>query len=106
MRALIDEAREAGRDAGRRGGGGCRGSSAGSGSHAQWDRRLDGHLARRLMSIPAVKAWKSQRSRCGRPAWIGGSRPGLLRFCRPSFFSATPIVLGGLGSRNHEPERT
>lgn len=27
----------------------------GLGSHAQWDRRLDGRLARALMSIPAVK---------------------------------------------------
>jgi chorismate synthase len=29
---------------------------AGLGSHAQWDRKLDGRLAQALMSIPAIKA--------------------------------------------------
>ena len=28
----------------------------GLGSHIQWDRRLDGHIAQAMMSIPAVKA--------------------------------------------------
>ena len=32
------------------------GVPAGVGSHVQWDRRLDGNLARAMMSIPAVKA--------------------------------------------------
>jgi len=31
------------------------GAPAGLGSHVQWDRRLDGNLARALMAIPAVK---------------------------------------------------
>ncbi len=32
------------------------GVPAGLGSHAQWDRRLDGRIAQALMSIPAIKA--------------------------------------------------
>jgi len=32
------------------------GVPAGLGSHAQWDRKLDGRLAHALMSIPAIKA--------------------------------------------------
>ena len=32
------------------------GVPAGLGSHVQWDRKLDGRLARALMSIPAIKA--------------------------------------------------
>ena len=32
------------------------GVPAGLGSHAQWDRKLDGRLAQALMSIPAIKA--------------------------------------------------
>jgi chorismate synthase len=32
------------------------GVAAGLGSHAQWDRKLDGRLAQALMSIPAIKA--------------------------------------------------
>lgn len=34
----------------------ARGAPAGLGSYAQWDKRLDGALARAVMSIPAVKA--------------------------------------------------
>jgi len=33
----------------------CRGLPVGLGSHVSWDRKLDGRLARALMSIPAVK---------------------------------------------------
>jgi chorismate synthase len=33
----------------------CWGLPAGLGSHAHWDRKLDGRLAQALMSIPAVK---------------------------------------------------
>jgi len=32
------------------------GVPAGLGSHAQWDRKLDGRLAQALMSVPAIKA--------------------------------------------------
>ena len=34
----------------------ARGCAPGLGSHTSWDRKLDGHLAQALMSIPAVKA--------------------------------------------------
>jgi chorismate synthase len=34
----------------------CDGVPVGLGSHVSWDRKLDGRLARALMSIPAVKA--------------------------------------------------
>jgi chorismate synthase len=42
----------------------------GLGSHAQWDRKLDGRLAQALMSIPAIKAVG-----LGRAAAVGGD-PG------------------------------
>jgi chorismate synthase len=54
--ARIDQARQDGDTLG----GTCevvvRGLPAGLGSHAHWDRKLDGRLAGALMSIPAVKA--------------------------------------------------
>ena len=55
MKEAIDNAKKCGDSVG----GLCeviiKGAPCGLGSHAQWDRRLDGNLARALMSIPAVK---------------------------------------------------
>jgi chorismate synthase len=56
MTAAVDAARAAGDSIG-----GCfeviaRGAPPGLGSHAHWDRRLDGRLGGALLSIPAVKA--------------------------------------------------
>jgi chorismate synthase len=56
MKALIDEAKEAGDTLG-----GIVETVAspvpvGLGSHIQWDRRLDGQIAQAMMSIPSVKA--------------------------------------------------
>jgi len=39
----------------------------GLGSHAQWDEKLDGRLAQALMSVQAVKQWRSAEE------WRGGS---------------------------------
>jgi len=56
MKAVIDNAKREGDSLG-----GCaevvvKGAPPGLGSHVQWDRRLDGNIARALMSIPAVKS--------------------------------------------------
>jgi chorismate synthase len=42
----------------------------GLGSHIQWDRRLDGHIAQAMMSIPAVKAVEIGNG------VVGAQRPG------------------------------
>jgi chorismate synthase len=55
MVARIDAARAAGDTLGGIAEVVARGAPAGLGSHASWDRRLDGRLAQALMSIPAVK---------------------------------------------------
>ena len=55
MVARIDAARAAGDTLGGVAEVVARGVPAGLGSHASWDRRLDGRLAQALMSIPAVK---------------------------------------------------
>lgn len=55
MVARIDAARAAGDTLGGVAEVVARGIPAGLGSHASWDRRLDGRLAQALMSIPAVK---------------------------------------------------
>jgi len=55
MRARIDRAREAGDSLGGVIVVGAVGLPVGLGSHVHWDRRLDGRLARAVMSIPAIK---------------------------------------------------
>lgn len=56
MRGEIDKAKKAGDTLGGSFQVIARGVPAGLGSYAQWDRRLDGALARAVMSVPAVKA--------------------------------------------------
>jgi chorismate synthase len=56
MRAVIDEAKEAGDTVGGSFEVIAHGVPPGLGSHVQWDRKLDGRLAQALMSIPAIKA--------------------------------------------------
>lgn len=56
MRAAIDKARKNGDTLGGVFEVMAEGVPPGLGSHAQWDRRIDGALARAVMSIPAVKA--------------------------------------------------
>ncbi|HYN84808.1 MAG TPA: chorismate synthase [Pyrinomonadaceae bacterium] len=56
MVALVDEARRAGDTLGGVFEVVARGLVAGLGSHTSWDAKLDGRLARAIMSIPAVKA--------------------------------------------------
>ena len=56
MIELVDEARRDGDTLGGVFEVVARGVVAGLGSHASWDAKLDGRLARSLMSIPAVKA--------------------------------------------------
>ncbi|MBA3242449.1 MAG: chorismate synthase, partial [Acidobacteria bacterium] len=56
MVALIDEKRREGDTLGGVFEVAARGIVAGLGSHTSWDAKLDGRLARALMSIPAVKA--------------------------------------------------
>jgi chorismate synthase len=56
MVALIDEARREGDTLGGVFEVAARGVVAGLGSHASWGEKLDGRLARAVMSIPAVKA--------------------------------------------------
>ena len=55
MRARIEEARESGDSLGGVIVVGAIGLPVGLGSHVHWDRRLDGRLARAVMSIPAIK---------------------------------------------------
>ncbi len=55
MRAAVDRAREAGDTVGGVFEVIAHGVPAGLGSHAQWDRKLDGLLAQALMSIQAIK---------------------------------------------------
>lgn len=55
MRAAIDAAREAGDSLGGVVVAVALGVPVGLGSHAQWDRRLDGRLAQAVMSVQAVK---------------------------------------------------
>ena len=54
--AAVDAAREDGDTLGGVVGAVVRGLPPGLGSHAHWDRRLDGRLAQALVSIPSVKA--------------------------------------------------
>jgi chorismate synthase len=56
MRAAVDTAREAGDTVGGAFEVVAHGVPAGLGSHAQWDRKLDGLLAQALMSIQAIKS--------------------------------------------------
>jgi chorismate synthase len=56
MREEIDKAREAGDTLGGSFEITAEGVPPGLGNYAQWDKRLDGALARSLMSVPAVKA--------------------------------------------------
>jgi chorismate synthase len=56
MQSLIDRAREAGDSLGGRFEVLAFGVPPGLGSHVHWDRRLDGELARTVMSIPAIKS--------------------------------------------------
>jgi chorismate synthase len=56
MIELVDEARREGDTLGGVFEVAARGVVAGLGSHASWDAKLDGRLARAVMSIPAVKA--------------------------------------------------
>lgn len=56
MRAGVDAAREAGDTVGGAFEVIAHGVPVGLGSHAQWDRKLDGQLAQALMSIQAIKA--------------------------------------------------
>jgi chorismate synthase len=56
MVELVDEARREGDTLGGVFEVAARGVVAGLGSHASWDAKLDGRIARALMSIPAVKA--------------------------------------------------
>lgn len=56
MRAAVDGAREKGDTVGGAFEVIAHGVPAGLGSHAQWDRKLDGLLAQALMSIQAIKA--------------------------------------------------
>lgn len=56
MRASVDAARAAGDTAGGAFEVIAHGVPVGLGSHAQWDRKLDGQLAQALMSIQAIKA--------------------------------------------------
>jgi chorismate synthase len=70
MRRAIDEARASGDSLG-----GvfvviATGVPVGLGSHAQWDRRLDGRLAAAVMSIPAIKGVEIG------PAFENARRPG------------------------------
>ncbi len=55
MKAAIDEARAAGDTLGGRVRCAATGVPAGLGSHTQWTRKLDGRLARAVMSIQAIK---------------------------------------------------
>ena len=55
MRAAIDAARTAGDSLGGMVVAAALGVPVGLGSHAQWDRRLDGRLAQAVMSVQAVK---------------------------------------------------
>jgi chorismate synthase len=55
MMAAIDEAKEAGDSLGGVFQVTATGVPVGLGSHAQWDRKLDGNIARAMMSINAVK---------------------------------------------------
>jgi chorismate synthase len=56
MVALVDRAKEAGDTLGGAVTVIARGVPPGLGSHVQWDEKLDGRLARAVMSVPAVKA--------------------------------------------------
>ncbi len=56
MRAEIDKARDAGDTVGGSFQIVVHGLPPGLGSHVHWDRRLDGRIAKALMSIPAIKA--------------------------------------------------
>jgi chorismate synthase len=56
MTAAVDAAAKAGDTLGGTVLVGARGVPAGLGSHVSWDAKLDGRLARALMSIPSVKA--------------------------------------------------
>ena len=72
MKAAIDRAREAGDSLGGVFVVTAVGAPVGLGSHVQWDRRLDGRLARAVMSIPAVKGVEIG------PAFENARRPGTL----------------------------
>jgi chorismate synthase len=56
MVALVDRAKDAGDTLGGAVTVIARGVPPGLGSHVQWDEKLDGRLARAVMSVPAVKA--------------------------------------------------
>jgi chorismate synthase len=56
MRALVDAAAKAGDTLGGTSLVGARGVPVGLGSHVSWDEKLDGRIARAMMSIPAMKA--------------------------------------------------
>jgi len=70
MVTAIDEAGEKGDTLGGIVGIWAQGLPIGLGSYAQWDRRLDGRIARALLSIPAVKG-----AEIG-PAFENAGRPG------------------------------
>ncbi len=56
MKKIIDQARESGDSVGGIVEVIASSVLAGLGSHAQWDRRLDGQIAQAMMSIPSIKA--------------------------------------------------
>jgi chorismate synthase len=56
MVALVDEAKAQGETLGGSATVVARGVPPGLGSHVQWSEKLDGRIARALMSVPAVKA--------------------------------------------------
>lgn len=67
---LIDAAKERGDTLGGVVEARFRGVPIGLGSHAQWDRKLDGRLAQAVMSVPAMKGCEIG------DGWLNATRPG------------------------------
>ena len=65
----------------------------GLGTHAQWDRKLDGRLAQAIMSIPAIKAVGIADSAEGRERLAHLKRPGIsIAAAAPE--SSEPVLIG------------
>lgn len=107
MRAVIDEARERGDSVGGRVRVEAVGVPPGLGSSVTWEERLDGRLARALMSIPAIKSVEIGMGRAA--ASLPGSQvhdPILPQPERPAWPFARPTNhAGGIegGISNGEP---
>jgi chorismate synthase len=95
MTAAVDAAAKAGDTLGGTILVGARGVPAGLGSHVSWEEKLDGRIARALMSIPSVKGVSLGEgvSNAGRPG--SGAHDAILFEAGRGFFRATNRA-GGL----------